>query len=241
MKTNLTLLSAIAAGIMCLVSCQPEMHYYTTYMYEAKLTVNYGTTEDVNRVGEQLKSALNNGRVLFSPADETIKESCAAIQKQYQEGKVNSVYFKYVIYKHTQNSASDQSPQVEELAAYEFGEALNKPYAFYVYVSDITDARARLREFRGKIDDELYKECGQLLLGIETAFSKLFEPFSGLPYEVTDDNDKKIKEAADDLFDEYSSRKNGVIFTYIVARKDVRTLEATELWKKAFPINVSLE
>lgn len=238
MKNHFSLLASIAAGLCALLSCQPVHIYKTTYMYEVKLVTEYGVKEDVTSISNQLNAAVNPGTILSSPDDERIKQACSDIQKRYQENKPKSVYFKFLINKKTLDPSPDGAYVTEELATYEFGDALIHPYAFYRYGSDILDARENIRPLRETMDSELYKECGQTLYAVETAFSNLFSPFQNLPYLVSEENDEKIKKAVDEIYDDITTMKNAVIFTYIIARYDIRTLEPTELWKKAFPINL---
>lgn len=236
-------LVALCASLF--VSCQKNPVYLKGYLYEVELRVNYGTADDVNKVSNELKAVVGDDGsllrpVLNAPADDKMKAGCAAVQQKYANGGLNSVYFKFVLKKTTTDSDPNaaQSRVVEELGEYAFGDALKHPYAFYAYGSDIEDAKKKLREMKDQLSEEDYKACGQTLYGVDTAFKNNFKDFMYSPYFVSDENDTAIKGLGDDLYAEYAAKKNAVIFTYVIGRTDVITGQTTELWKKAFPINL---
>lgn len=239
----------LAAGtLLCalsLVSCKSNPVYKKGYLYEVVLNVNYGKAEDVNKVGQELKAVVGDDgspvrAVLNAPADDKMKNGCAAIQQKYAAGGLNSVYFSFILRKTTTDPdpASAHPKVVEDLAEYAFGDALKNAYAFYSYGSDVEDAKTKLKEMKSQLSDDDYKACGQTLIGVETAFKNLFQPFMYDPYFVSADNDNAIKTAADKLYTEYTAKKNAVIFTYVIGRKDLLSGETVELWKKAFPVNL---
>ncbi len=240
-----TILLAASAVIMALtlVSCKNDPIYLKGYYYEAKLSVFYGTKEDLNKVQTELNAVVgDNGSgvrsTLSSPVDEKMKSGCAAIQQKYA-GKLNRVYFSFILQRITLDSNPNAAQQktIDELALYEFGDALQHSYAFYDYTSNTKDALATLKTMKDNMPEEDYKACGQTLYGVETAFKNEFSKFNLSPYFVSDENDNAIKKLGDDFFAEYSAKKNAVEYKFIIYRTDLRSAEVTKLWEKTFPVN----
>ena len=240
-----TILLAASAVIMALslVSCKSDPIYLKSYFYEVKLTVAYGTNEDINKIQSELNAVVgDNGSsirsTLSSPVDDKMKSGCAAIQQKYA-GKLNSVYFTFILRRITLDSDPKAAYEktIDELALYEFGDALQHPYAFYDYTSNTKDALATLKTMKDNMPEEDYKACGQTLYGVETAFKNEFSKFNLSPYFVSDENDNAVKKLGDDFFAEYSAKKNAVEYKFVIYRTDLRSAEVTKLWEKTFPAN----
>ena len=239
------LFAALAALCSCMLSsCQSDPIYHKSYFYEVVVNVNYGVTAEVNKVGKELMDVVgddgsNYRSTLSSPQDAQMKAGCEAIQKKYAtNNSLTSKYFSFILRKITLDSDPDsKTPRlIEEIAEYGFGAALKEPYAFYNYESDIKDARSRLDAMESQMDKDTFKACYQTLIGVETAFKNKFSDIWYSPFCVRTSDDT-AKGYGDSLYDEYSTKKNAVIYTYIIYRTDLLTGEKTTIWKKAFPIN----
>lgn len=242
-KTILLVVSAVVLA-MSMVSCKSDPVYLKSYYYEVRLSVNYGTSADVNKVLADLNAVVgddgsNMRSTISAPADEKMKSGCAAVQQKYATG-LTSVYFSFILQRITLDSNPNAASQriIDELAIYEFGDALQHPYAFYDYSSDIETAKATWRSMKDQLSEEDYKECGKTLLGVETAFKNKFSEFNMSPYFVSDDNDNAIKGLGDDFYAEYSVKKNVVDYTYVISRTDLLSGEVTKLWEKTFKANL---
>lgn len=240
-----TILLAVSAVVLALsmVSCKSDPIYLKSYYYEVRLSVNYGTSADVNKVLADLNAVVgddgsNMRSTISAPADEKMKSGCAAVQQKYATG-LTSVYFSFILQRITLDSNPNAASQriIDELALYEFGDALQHPYAFYDYSSDIETAKATWRSMKDQLSEEDYKECGKTLLGVETAFKNKFSEFNMSPYFVSDDNDNAIKGLGDDFYAEYSVKKNVVDYTYVISRTNLLSGEVTKLWEKTFKAN----
>ena len=239
-----TILFAVSAAVLALsmVSCKSDPVYLKSYFYEVKLSVNYGTSDEVNKVLADLNAVVgddgsNMRSTISAPIDEKMKSGCAAVQQKYATG-LNSVYFSFILQRITLDATPNTANIIDELALYEFGDALQHPYAFYDYSSDIEDAKTKWRGLKDTLSEDDYKACGKTLIAVETAFKNKFSEFNMSPYFVSDDNDNAIKGLGDDFYAEYSVKKNAVDYTYVISRTDLRSGEVTKLWEKTFKANL---
>ena len=231
-----------ALAAVCALSCTPVHLYYTTYSYEAKLGYGYGTEDDIQLITSKLNDVIGPDATfekgLRSPADDKMKAGFAAVEKEYA-GKLKSVYFTFTLVKTTVNSdPSKDSRVIENLGIYQFGDAVQHPYAFYTYSSDHSDAMAKLKAMKDQLSAEDYKTYGHTLASLENAFKKQFEEVKYSPYFVSDSNDAVAKKWGDDFYTEYSAQKSAVETTYTISRKDLITEEVVVLWQKTFPVNL---
>ena len=231
-----------ALAAVCVLSCTPVHLYYQSYSYEAKLGYSYGTKDDIQLITSKLNDVIGPDATyekgLRSPVDDKMKAGFAAVEKEYA-GKLTSVYFTFTLVKTTINTdPSLDSRVIEELGTYQFGDAVQHPYAFYIYSSDHSDAMAKLRAMKDQLSAEDYKTYGKTLAGIENAFKTQFDEVKYSPYFVSDDNDAVAKKWGDDIYTEYSAQKNAVETTYTISRRDLITAEEVILWQKTLPVNL---
>lgn len=249
MKKLLFFAAMAALCVSSLVSCT-EHHDITSYQYKIVLQSKYAAPEaDINKVSNDLLNVIGTDGCfgkgnLYSPMDSKAKDGCAAVQKKYADNpkSLSSVYMRFSLKKVTLTPGVTTSIDGEEIGSYEFGDALVHPYAFYEYSSSIEEATKKLQGMKDKMDPEIYKECGQTLIGLRTQFNKVFDAIWNSPYLQSDENDQIIKDKCDEIWAMYADHKNAVSF-YVSAHRTglLDDKNVVELWRKTFEPNVNVQ
>ena len=250
MKKLLFFAAMAALCVSSLVSCT-EHHDITSYQYRIVLELKYASPDaDVQKVSNDLIAVIGSDGCfgkgnLYSPMDSQAKDGCAAVQKKYADNpnSLTSVYMRFSLRKVTITPGVTTSIDGDEIGSYEFGDALVHPYAFYTYSTSIQEATITLQGMKENMDAEVYKECGQTLLGLKTQFSKYFDDpdIAYYPYLQSDENDKIIKDKCDELWAKYADHKNAVSFYISAGRVGLLDKKVVELWRKTFEPNVNVQ
>lgn len=245
MKKTILFFALAAVGALSLLSCQSSHQYFKSYSYEAVLGVSYGTSDDIKKVRDDLNAVIGPDATLekglYSPADDKMKSGFESVKQKYAGKLEKSAYFTFKLVKTTIDTTPDAPTKVqEELGVYEFGNALQHPYAFYNYASTHKEAMDALRAMKDKLSDEDYQTSGKTLANIENEFKTSFSEYNTHPWLVSDANDEFIKKLGKDIFEKYAENKTAVDYTYEVGRIDLfDSTKATILWKETFKANIT--